>query len=61
MGQVTTSSEVRRILEEQEFVTAQERGLYSVLVPPSVFDRTVRNYKALAAGANRVSILNKVQ
>ena len=61
MGRITTSLEVRRILEEQALVTAQERGISSVLVPPSVCDRTVRNYKALAASANRASIKNKVQ
>ena len=61
MGRTTTSSEVRHILEEQALVTAQERGLSYVLVPLSVCDRIVRNYKALAARANRASIRNKIQ
>ena len=61
MGKVTANAEIRSILEDEALKTATERGLVAVLVPPSVSERTVRNYKALAASADGASLCRKVQ
>ena len=61
MGKVTANAEIRSILEDAALKTAEERGLVAVLVPPSVSERTVRNYKAFAASADGASLCRKVQ
>ena len=61
MVNVTTNAEIRKILEDAALKPSKERGLEAVLIPPSVSERTVRNYKVLTASADGASLYKKVQ